>query len=156
MVRALSSIFSEHFFLAVHCGIHCSFHVFSLFVHCFFFLFLFIFLHFFNHVALCGSFVFGSVPLLLYAFPRLCPYFVHLYTCMLVRKCIHIYIYARTYLFVFIDLMCRHVHGKTLKYNNEPKESTDYLFRTERHRKERKSPKNSKDTRKQMNRLTFV
>ena len=61
-------------------------HAFSLFFGTstlFFFIVLFMFF-LLNHVALCGSFVFGSVSLLFkfYAFPQLCPYVVHLYICM--------------------------------------------------------------------------
>ena len=58
-----------------HCFSELQLYFSSLFYSCFFFL---------NHVALCGSFVFGSVSLLFkfYAFPQLCPYVVHLYICM--------------------------------------------------------------------------
>lgn len=81
--RNISSSRSIVVFIALFMFFHCLFIVFFL-SSLFFFIVLFMF--FFNHVALCGAFVFGSVSLLFYAFPQLCPYFVHLYICMLVRK----------------------------------------------------------------------
>ena len=98
------NISSENIFFEVHCCIHCFVSCFSLFFGTSTLLFFIVLITVFSFdVALCGSFMFGSVSLRFYAFLQLCPYFVHVYICTHVYRDTHAHI-CFCFLISFADM----------------------------------------------------